>query len=173
MRAMTNRITTPKKLKNLLTHLEKRVQYQLSGRETTGTDLKEPGAKQENEMKTINITTADELIAMSIDPWLKVTATLSITKQAVKILRSRLDSACDAEPSDLVREYKLINAAATAIAECEKYCTDSDQRAMRGEVEKLSRIAEQTGPQATMLDLYRRFATAEQHASVTAAINAV
>lgn len=46
-----------KKLKNILTPLEKRVQYQLSGRQTTGTDQAEPGAKRENKMASkYNIT---------------------------------------------------------------------------------------------------------------------
>lgn len=47
-----------KKLKNILTPLEKRVQYQWSGRQTTGTDQAEPGAKRENKMsKTITVNT--------------------------------------------------------------------------------------------------------------------
>lgn len=36
----------------MLTCFDNRVQYQLSGRETTGTGQAEPGAKRENEMKT-------------------------------------------------------------------------------------------------------------------------
>lgn len=125
-------------------------------------------------METINITSAAQLIGLASDPSMSVTATLPLLSESLRILDERHEAAFGAEnPETMVAEFKRINGIAGVLAACEVVgAVGYDERILRAKREKLLGIARHTSTEASMLNLYRRFATPEQHKAVAAALNA-
>jgi|SRR5690606_7921255 len=112
----------------------------------------------------ISINSAKELISLSLDPNVSITASSDMAKEAYDLLLDERDDAQeDGDIFRIVKTYKKINASASRIAIA---CNDERIR------ERLERLARSTDEIKAQLLVCKKLMTKEQLAEMARAIRA-